>query len=420
VTFRTTLKDISVDSSGQDSPERLIYLDNNASTPVDRRVLDAMLPYLTHEFGNAASSSHAFGWRAAQAVESARASIAEAIEARSGREIIFTSGATESINLAIKGLRAPGRRPHVITSRTEHKAVLESCRSLESSGAAVTYLPVDATGLIDLGQLAAAITDETALVSIMLANNEIGTVQDIEAIGEICRPRKVLFHTDATQGVGKVPFSVRRMKVDMASFSAHKLYGPKGAGALYVSRETVHGSQLSAQIEGGGHEGGLRSGTLNVPGIVGLATALEICCSEKRAEGRRLGGLRDELYGALAGSLDNVQRNGHPARCLPGLLNVSFASLDAGSLLRAMKNFALSSGSACTSAGIAPSHVLKAIGLSDEMAQASVRFGIGRFNTQSEIKSAADCCAVEARRLLSVTPVALPGPSAAPGVLSAP
>lgn len=387
--------------------EKLVYLDNNATTQVDPRVLDAMLPFFAHEFGNAASTSHAFGWRASAAVEGARASIAEAIGARSGKEIVFTSGATESINLAIKGLCASGRQRHVVTSRTEHKAVLDSCKRLEAGGVAVTYLPVDETGLIDPHELAAAITEETCLVSVMLANNEIGTMQDIEAIGEICRDRNVPFHTDATQGVGKVPFSVGEMKVDMASFTAHKLYGPKGIGALYISSDTISGSQLSTQIDGGGHERGRRSGTLNVPGIVGFGTALEICSSEMQTETQRLRHLRDELYAILATKLGGVRRNGHPTRCLPGLLNVSFASIDADSLLFALENFALSSGSACTSADVAPSHVLKAIGLSDELAQASVRFGIGRFNTESEIKSVSDHCVAEVQRLRSMTPGAL-------------
>jgi len=388
--------------------EKLIYLDNNATTRVDSRVVDAMLPYFTHDFGNAASTSHAFGWRASSAVEGARASTAEAIGARSEQEIVFTSGATESINLAIKGLRVPGRRQHVITSQIEHKAVLDSCKRLESEGVAVTYLPVDATGLIDLGQLVEAITGETCLVSIMLANNEIGTVQDITAIGQICRDRSVLFHTDATQGVGKIPFSVSEMTVDMASFTAHKLYGPKGVGALYVSSETIQGRRLAAQIDGGGHERGRRSGTLNVPGIVGFATALEICVAEMQTEAERLRFLRDELYDTLAAGLDGVRRNGHPTRSLPGLLNISFTSIDADSLLFALDNIALSSGSACTSADIAPSHVLKAIGLSDGLAQASVRFGIGRFNTESEIESTSERCVIEVKSLRSMTPGALP------------
>jgi cysteine desulfurase len=385
--------------------DNVVYLDNNATTQVDPRVLDAMLPYFISEFGNAASTSHAFGWRAAAATAAARESIAEQIGARSGAEIVFTSGATESINLALKGICVPGR--HVITSQTEHKAVLDSCKRLAASGVVVTYLPVDEDGLINLHELAETITDKTCLVSIMLANNEIGTVQDIKAIGEICAERNVLFHTDATQGVGKVPFSVADMKVDLASFTAHKLYGPKGIGALYVSSTNSKCDFLTPQIDGGGHEGGRRSGTLNVPGVVGFAVALELCRAELQTAARRLSCLRDGLYDTLAMGLDGIVRNGHSKQCLPGLLNVSFASIDADSLLFALDDFALSSGSACTSAAVSPSHVLKAIGRSDELAQASVRFGLGRFNTEAEVRSVADRCVAEVRRLRSITPHAL-------------
>jgi cysteine desulfurase len=381
-----------------------VYLDNNATTPVDPRVLETMLPYFCGEFGNASSTSHTFGWNAASAVEAARSSIARSIGARYESEIIFTSGATESVNLAVKGARTPKAGRHIITSRIEHKAVLDSCHRLESCGVKVTSLPVDEYGLVDLNRLEEAITDDTYLVSIMLANNEIGTVQDVATIGKICRQRQVLFHTDATQGVGKIPFSVIEMNVDMASFTAHKLYGPKGVGALYLSREIPPEFRVDAQIDGGGHERGYRSGTLNVPGIVGFAKALELCVAELPAEAERIARLRDRLHTALTVELGGIRRNGHPTRCLPGLLNISFASIEADSLLLALPDLALSSGSACTSASIAPSHVLTALGLSDELAQASVRFGIGRFNAELDIEHVANRCITEVGRLRAMFP----------------
>jgi cysteine desulfurase len=387
-----------------ESPSRLVYLDNNATTPVDPRVLSAMLPYFTEEFGNAASATHAFGWHAASAVKDSRTSIAEGIGAKSEREIVFTSGATESANLAIKGICATGQRGHIVTSSIEHKAVLETCKHLESDRLSVTYLPVDETGLIDLDQLSAAIREDTCLVTIMLANNEIGTVQNIRAIGAICREKGVLFHTDASQGVGRIPFSVGDMNVDLASFTAHKMYGPKGVGALYVSSETVGERAVAPLLDGGGHEYGRRSGTLNVPGIVGFATALRICLEEIDAEHERISGLRNMLYENLVGGLDGVRRNGHPVRCLPGLLNVCFEDVEAESVLFAMEGFALSAGSACTSANDEPSHVLLAIGLSEGQAQATIRFGIGRFNTESDIVAAADRCVTAVRELRAMNP----------------
>jgi cysteine desulfurase len=387
-----------------ESPSRLVYLDNNATTPVDPRVLSAMLPYFTEEFGNASSATHAYGWHASSAVTDARTSIAEGIGAKSEREIVFTSGATESANLAIKGICATGQRVHIVTSSIEHKAVLETCKHLESDSFSVTYLPVDETGLIDLDQLSAAIGEDTRLVTIMLANNEIGTVQNIRAIGAICRQKGVLFHTDASQGVGRIPFSVTDMNVDLASFTAHKMYGPKGVGALYVSSETVGEDALMPLADGGGHEYGRRSGTLNVPGIVGFATALRICLEQRDAERERISGLRDQLYENLAGRLDGVRRNGHPTACLPGLLSVCFEDVEAESVLFAMEGFALSAGSACTSANDEPSHVLLAIGLTEGQAQATIRFGLGRFNTESDVVAAADRCATVVRELRFMNP----------------
>lgn len=382
---------------------RTIYLDNNATTPLDPRVLETMLPFFAQEFGNAASTSHAFGWRARSAVEQARAGIAQAIHAAAEHEIVFTSGATESINLALKGLQPERGKNHIVTSRIEHKAVLDSCAYLEQHGMEVTYVPVHRDGRLDLDRLASAIGDRTYLVSIMMANNETGTLQDMASISGICRSKGVAFHTDATQALGKVAFDVHELDVDLASFSAHKLYGPKGVGALYV-----HGrlrNRLLPQIHGGGHEHGLRSGTLNVPGIAGFANALEICESERPTESIRIASLRDRLHEAITSQLDDVQVNGDPRQGLPGTLNLSFAYTDADAILLAMPDVALSSGSACTSAKHEPSHVLKAMHVSDELAKASIRFGIGRFNTQDEIDHVAARCIDAVLRLRAMSPL---------------
>ena len=360
-----------------------IYLDNHATTPLDPRVLDEMLPYLKDKFGNAASRSHSFGWAADKAVQLARARVAKLIRARA-EEIVFTSGATESDNLAIKGTAEAYRDKgtHVVTATTEHKAVLDSCKHLEHMGFRVTYLTVQKHGLIDLDDLSQSLTADTILVSIMFANNEVGVVQPIAEIGKVCRERGIAFHTDAAQAAGKAPIDVAAQNIDLLSISAHKLYGPKGVGILYARK---NGPKVLPQIDGGGHEHGLRSGTLNVPGIVGLGKACEICSEELPQEWSRIAQLRDRLRDKLAAGLDGISINGSMEHRLPGNLNVSFAGVDGEELLTALDDIALSSGAACTSAHIEPSYVLKALGLSDELAQASLRFGIGRFNTQDEV-----------------------------------
>ncbi len=362
-----------------------IYLDYHATTPVDPRVLEAMLPYFTERFGNAASRNHAFGWQAEEAVEAGRKQVAGLVGA-SPKEIVFTSGATESDNLAIKGVawmhRSKGN--HIITAVTEHKAVLDTCKRLEKEGFQVTYLPVGRDGLIDLEQLRQAITPKTILISIMAANNEIGVLQPIGEIGKIARERGVLFHTDAVQAAGKVPFDVNEMNVDLASLSAHKLYGPKGVGALFVRRKNPR-VVIAPVIDGGGHERGMRSGTLNVPGIVGFGRAAELCGQEMEEEGRRVRVLRDRLLAGLQASLDRIHVNGSIEHRLPGNLNVSFAYVEGESLLMGINDICVSSGSACTSASLEPSYVLKALGTGDDMAHSSIRFGLGRFNTEEEV-----------------------------------
>ncbi|MBD2792127.1 cysteine desulfurase family protein [Xenorhabdus szentirmaii] len=364
---------------------RPIYLDNNATTALDPEVLQSMMPYLTHDYGNASSVSHAFGWKALEAVNRARKLISTAINATSPSDIIFTSGATESINLAITTLQHKNKKGHVITSMIEHKAVLDSCAKLESMGIEVTYLQPQNDGVISPDSIYRALRDNTYLVSIMTANNEIGSIQKIEEIGAICKERDIIFHTDATQALGKIEFDVQRMNISLASFSAHKIYGPKGVGALYInsSDKNMH---LSPLIVGGGHERGLRSGTLNVPGIVGFARAVELSMNSLTSESQRLSSLRNLLRQYIIENVDDIRVNSHMTECLPGLLNVSFERIDADSLLLELSDIALSSGSACTSAKRAPSHVLKAIGVSDEQAQASVRFGLGRFNNEDEIQ----------------------------------
>jgi cysteine desulfurase len=360
-----------------------VYVDNHATTPVDPLVLEAMLPYFNEQFGNSASRSHSLGWKANEAVESARAQVANLIGAKAD-EIIFTSGATESDNIAIKGVAEANREKgnHIVTCFTEHKAVVDSCKRLQSYGFQVTYLPVQKNGLIDLDDLLRAISDKTILVSIMAANNETGVLQPIAEIGSLCRKRNIAFLTDAAQAAGKIPIDVDAQNVDLLSISAHKLYGPKGVGVLYVRS---NGPPLTALIDGGGHERGLRSGTLNVPGIVGLGKACEICRNEMPQESHRIGGLRDRLRERILSDLSGVAINGSVEHRLPGNLNLSFSGVNGEDLLTALDDIALSSGAACTSAHIEPSYVLKAMGVSDELAQASLRFGIGRFNTEPEI-----------------------------------
>jgi len=381
-----------------------IYLDNNATTPLDPRVLDSMMPYLTKEYGNANSSSHQYGWKAKAAIDESRSRIKSAINARLPSDIVFTSGATESINLAVIGTSQGSTRGHVITSQIEHKAVLDSCRFLQAGGTAVTYLPPDRDGFVSAESVIDAMQPDTQLVSVMLANNEVGTLQDIGAIGAACRERGILFHTDATQGVGKTPFDVQNMNVDLASFSAHKVYGPKGVGALYIDSNRLAG-RLQPQVLGGGHEWGLRSGTLNVPGIVGFGKAVEIIIEEAPEENERIGAMRDALFSRILAHVPGTIINGIPGRTLPGLLNASFEGLDADSLLLELSDFALSSGSACTSANAAPSHVLKAMGRSDRQAQASVRFGLGRFNTMRDVDHLAGCLAAAVHRLRAMAPL---------------
>jgi len=362
-----------------------IYLDNHATTPMDPRVLQAMLPYFTEYFGNAASRNHEFGWVAEQAVDKARKQIADLIGA-SAREIIFTSGATESDNLAIKGVAEmyAEKGNHIITAATEHKAVLDTCKKLEKNGYRVTYLPVKGDGLVDLDMLREAITDKTILVTIMYANNEIGVLQPVAEIGKICREKGVLFHTDGVQAIGKVPVDVNRDHIDLMSITGHKLYGPKGVGALYVRRKAPR-VQLTAQMDGGGHERGMRSGTLNVPGIVGLGEACAIAKAEMSEEIKRMAHLRDKLKDRLMSSLDEVYINGTMEHRLPNNLNISFAYVEGESLLMGINEIAVSSGSACTSATLEPSYVLKALGAGDDLAHSSIRFGLGRFNTEEEV-----------------------------------
>jgi len=362
-----------------------IYMDSHATTPVDPRVFEVMSPYFTEIFGNAASRNHSFGWQAEEAVEKARKQVADLIGA-TAKEIVWTSGATESTNLALKGVAEmyAEKGNHIITQATEHKATLDTCKRLEKNGVRVTYLAVQTNGLIDLQQLREAITDKTILVSIMYANNEIGVVQPVAEIGKICKERGVLFHTDGVQAVGKIPVNAIKDGVDLMSISAHKFYGPKGVGALYVRRRSPR-VQLTAQIDGGGHERGMRSGTLNVTGIVGMGAAAEICNKEMAAESARLSALRDRLKDRILASLDEVYINGTMEHHLPHNLNISFAYVEGESLLMGINEIAVSSGSACTSATLEPSYVLKALGAGDDLAHSSIRFGLSRFNTEEEV-----------------------------------
>jgi cysteine desulfurase len=382
-----------------------IYLDNNATTRTDPRVVEAMLPYFSETFGNAASRSHPFGWAAEEAVDKARKQIADVIGADE-KEIIWTSGATESNNLAIKGVAEmyEDKGDHIITVVTEHKAVLDTCKRLESQGKRVTYLPVKPDGLIDLDQLKDAITDKTILVTIMAANNEIGVVQDIKAIGEICAEKGVLFHTDAVQAFGKIPLNVQEQGIHLLSATAHKVYGPKGIGALYVRRRSPR-VRLTAQMDGGGHERGFRSGTLNVTGIVGFGKAAELMLQEMPTETPRLIYLRDKMKRVIIDAIDEVYVNGSMEHHLPGNLNLSFNFVEGESLLMGLKDVALSSGSACTSASLEPSYVLKALGVGDELAHSSLRFGIGRFNTEEEIDYVANRVIHEVSRLREMSPL---------------
>ena len=384
---------------------RLVYLDNHATTPVDPRVLEAMLPYFGERFGNAASRSHRFGWEAEEAVEQARAQIAALIGAQP-REIVFTSGATESDNLAIKGVVEfhADKGDHIITAATEHKAVLDSCTALEKAGrATLTVLPVGGDGLVDPDAVCRVITPRTVLISIMHANNEIGTLHPVAEIGRIAKAAGVLFHCDAAQSVGKVAVDVAAMGIDLLAFTAHKLYGPKGCGALYV-RGRQPRVRLAAQMHGGGHERGMRSGTLNVPGAVGLGHACTVAAAEMDVEQTRVRALRERLHRALVDGLGEVVLNGHPTQRLAGNLNLSFAGIEGDSLLAALPDVALSSGSACTSATLEPSHVLRAIGLDDDAAHASIRFGLGRFTTDSDVAYAIERVVHEVQRLRALSP----------------
>ena len=382
-----------------------IYMDNNSTTRVDPRVVEAMLPYFTEKYGNAASRSHPYGWEAESAVDDAREQIASLIGATE-KEIIFTSGATESNNLALKGVAAMYKKKgnHIVTVPTEHKCVLDTCKRLERDGCDVTYLDVDKYGRVTAEQVRNAITDKTIVVSVMFANNEIGTIQPIAEIGKVCKEKGVLFHTDAVQAVGKVPVDVEAMGIDLLSLTAHKLYGPKGIGALYVRKKNPR-VRLEPIIDGGGHERGMRSGTLNVPGIAGLGKACELAQKEMAAESVRLAALRDRLKDKLMSALDETYINGSLEHRLPNNLNISFAYVEGESLLMGINDVAVSSGSACTSATLEPSYVLKALGAGDDLAHSSIRFGIGRFNTEEEIDYTADKVISVVKKLRELSPL---------------
>ena len=391
-----------------------IYLDYHATTPVDRRVLNEMLPYFTEDFGNAASRTHAFGWTAESAVGLARERVAQLINAEKPEEIIWTSGATESDNLAIKGVAEfyKDKGKHIITSRIEHKAILDSCKRLEKEGYEVTYLAVSKDGIVDPESVRAAIRPDTILCSIMLANNEVGSIQPIREIGAICREKGVLVHCDAVQGIGRIEFDVQSMNVDLASITAHKMYGPKGVGALYVRRSKPR-VRLTAMMDGGGHERGYRSGTLNVPGIVAMGKAAELCRLEWKEEATRVTALRDRLHHLITSQLDETYINGPwPAqtpdgrlRRLPNNLNISFAYVEGESILMSLKSVSVSSGSACTSASLEPSYVLRAIGVEEELAHTSIRFGLGRFTTEEEVDYAANITVQSIKRLRDLSPL---------------
>ena len=383
-----------------------IFMDYHSTTPCDPRVVEAMIPYFTQKFGNAASRSHAFGWAAEEAVDYARERVAKLIGASSEKEIVFTSGATESNNVAIKGVAEfyKDKGDHIITTVIEHKAVLDTCKRLEKEGFRVTYLPVGKDGRVDVGAVEAAITDKTILVSVMLANNEIGTVQPLEEIGKLTRAKGVLLHSDAVQGVGKVDFDVQKMNVDLASITAHKMYGPKGVGALYVRRSKPR-VRIVAQMDGGGNERGMRSGTLNVPSIVGFGKAAEIMFTEGKAESVKLLALRERLRTKLMTKLEECYVNGSMEHRLPGNLNISFAFVEGEAMMMAIKDVAVSSGSACTSASLEPSYVLRALGVGDELAHSSIRFGLGRFNTEEEVDYVADLVIKKVNHLREMSPL---------------
>ena len=382
-----------------------VYLDNNATTRTDPRVVEAMLPYFTEHYGNASSRNHPFGWAAEAAVDEAREQIAKLIGA-TAKEIIFTSGATESNNLALKGVAAMYRKKgnHIVTTATEHKCVLDTSKRLERDGYSVTYLPVDTDGRVTPEQVRAAITDKTILVSVMMANNEIGTVQPIAAIGKVCKEKGVLFHTDAVQAAGKLKIDVIAMGIDLLSLSAHKMYGPKGIGCLYVRKKDPR-VRLEPIIDGGGHERGMRSGTLPVPLIVGFGKAAELSRLEFDTEVERTYRLREKLRKGIMDALPETYLNGHPTERLPGSANISFAYVEGEGLMMGIKDVAVSSGSACTSASLEPSYVLRALGVGDELAHSSIRFGIGRFNTEEEIDFVTKLVVKEVNRLREMSPL---------------
>lgn len=383
-----------------------IYMDYHATTPADPRVVETMLPYFTEVFGNAASRSHAFGWTADEAVANAREEVAKLVGAAKSKEIVFTSGATESNNLAIKGVahfyREKGN--HIVTTKIEHKAVLDTCKRLEKEGFEVTYLPVDKTGRVSVDAVREALTDRTILVSVMLANNEVGSIQPIKEIGALTRSRGILLHCDAVQGIGKTAFDVEEMNVDLASLTAHKIYGPKGIGALYVRRSKPR-VRLAAEIDGGGHEFGMRSGTLNVAGIVGFGKACAILTEEWSREAERLRTLRDRLLSKITSELEEVHINGSLEHRLPNNLNLSFAFVEGESMIMAIRDVAVSSGSACTSASLEPSYVLHAMGVTDDAAHSSIRFGLGRFTTEEEVDHVAKLVVDKVKKLRNMSPL---------------
>ncbi len=382
-----------------------LYMDNHSTTPMDPRVLETMLPYFIEKFGNAASRNHQFGWEAEEAVEHARKQIAKLIHC-DAKEIVFTSGATESDNLALKGVveMYKEKGDHVITCSTEHRAILDTCKSLEKRGIKVTYLPVEKDGRVNPDEVRKAITDKTILISIMLANNEIGTIHPIAEIGKIAKEKGILLHCDATQGVGKIPVDVEALKVDLMSFTAHKIYGPKGVGALYVRKKGPR-VRLVPQIDGGGHERGMRSGTLPVPLIIGFGKACELCEQEMPAESKRIAAMRDRLQAQIMTSLDECYLNGHPTERLPHNLNISFAYVEGEALLMGVKEIALSSGSACTSATLEPSYVLRALGVGSDLAHSSIRFGLGRFTADEEVDYTAKRMVEAVTRLREMSPL---------------
>ena len=382
-----------------------IYMDNHSTTPMDPRVLEAMLPYFIEKFGNAASRNHQFGWEAEEAVENARKQIARLIHC-DAKEIVFTSGATESDNLALKGATEMYKEKgdHVITCATEHRAVLDTCKALEKRGIKVTYLPVEKDGRVNPDEVRKAITDKTILISIMLANNEIGTIHPIAEIGKIAKEKGILLHCDATQGVGKIPVDVEALKVDLMSFTSHKIYGPKGVGALYVRKKGPR-VRLVPQIDGGGHERGMRSGTLPVPLIIGFGKACELCEQDMPVESKRIAAMRDRLQTQIMKDLDECYLNGHQTERLPHNLNISFAYVEGEALLMGVKEIALSSGSACTSATLEPSYVLRALGVGSDLAHSSIRFGLGRFTTDEEVDYTAKRMVEAVTRLREMSPL---------------